>query len=101
MRSAEPSSPGGCGEGEEDDLGVADAFFEVGGEFQSFFFEVAEEEFFETGFIDGDLTVESFSTFLMSMSTQQTSLPVSAKQVPVTRPTYPVPITAIFIKMFL
>jgi hypothetical protein len=32
------------------------------------------------------------------MSTQVTLLPVSAKQVPVTNPTYPVPTTAIFIK---
>jgi hypothetical protein len=31
------------------------------------------------------------------MSMQVTELPVSAKQVPVTRPTYPVPTTAIFI----
>src|ERR1700761_9812713 len=39
----------------------------------------------------------SFCTFPASMSTQITSLPVSAKQVPVTKPTYPVPTTAIFI----
>jgi hypothetical protein len=32
----------------------------------------------------------------LSISTQITSFPVSAKQVPVTNPTYPVPITAIF-----
>src|SRR5580692_3395473 len=38
------------------------------------------------------------STFLASMSTQHTSLPDSAKQVPVTRPTYPVPMTAIFMR---
>ena len=31
-----------------------------------------------------------------SISTQVTSLPLSAKHVPVTRPTYPVPMTAIF-----
>src|SRR5947209_91022 len=31
-----------------------------------------------------------------SMSIQTTSLPRSAKQAPVTRPTYPVPMTAIF-----
>jgi hypothetical protein len=30
------------------------------------------------------------------MSTQVTLMPVSAKQVPVTRPTYPVPTTVIF-----
>src|SRR6185437_1869549 len=34
------------------------------------------------------------------MSTQITSLPVSARQVPVTRPTYPVPTTAIFMVLY-
>ncbi|MDB5156520.1 MAG: 3-deoxy-D-manno-octulosonic acid transferase, partial [Mucilaginibacter sp.] len=34
------------------------------------------------------------------ISTQITWLPVSARQVPVTKPTYPVPITAIFTKVF-
>jgi len=36
------------------------------------------------------------STFSASISTHTTLFPVSAKQVPVTKPTYPVPITAIF-----
>ncbi len=39
----------------------------------------------------------SRSIFEASVSTQTTSLPDSAKQVPVTSPTYPVPTTAIFI----
>src|SRR5690349_5667488 len=34
------------------------------------------------------------SIFFWSLSTQMTSLPLSAKQAPATRPTYPVPITA-------
>ena len=55
---------GGCGEREEDDLRFADAIFEAGGEFQAFFLEVAEEEFFETGFIDGDMTVDKAFHFL-------------------------------------
>ena len=36
------------------------------------------------------------SIFFLSISTQITLFPVSAKQVPVTRPTYPVPTTAMF-----
>ena len=35
--------------------------------------------------------------FDSSLSTQMTLFPVSARQVPTTRPTYPVPTTAIFI----
>src|SRR4051812_31033054 len=38
----------------------------------------------------------SISTLRASLSMQITSLPHSAKQVPVTSPTYPVPMTAIF-----
>src|SRR5689334_5793891 len=43
----------------------------------------------------------SLLTLLLSISTQVTSLPVSAKQVPVTNPTYPVPTTVIFIIDYL
>src|ERR1700756_2772346 len=39
-------------------------------------------------------------TFFSFISTQITWFPVSAKQVPVTKPTYPVPTTAIFTKVF-
>src|SRR5215813_12578755 len=38
-----------------------------------------------------------FSIFATSLSTHQTSFPLSAKQLPATSPTYPVPITAMFI----
>src|ERR1700731_4546781 len=40
------------------------------------------------------------STFLWSLSTQMTLCPTSAKQAPVTRPTYPEPIIAISIVWF-
>src|SRR5690606_22889290 len=43
----------------------------------------------------------SEATFSASRSTQTTLLPVSAKHVPATRPTYPVPITAIRIRCSL
>ena len=36
------------------------------------------------------------SILLIFVSTQVTSTPISAKQVPVTKPTYPVPTIAIF-----
>src|SRR5438128_9283787 len=39
-------------------------------------------------------------TLASLLSTQTTVLPVSAKQVPVTKPTYPVPTTAIFIMIY-
>jgi hypothetical protein len=39
----------------------------------------------------------SRAILLASISMQETIFPVSARQVPVTSPTYPVPITAIFI----
>src|SRR5262245_35681888 len=38
----------------------------------------------------------SVAIFFGLLSTQTTSLPLSARQVPVTSPTYPVPITATF-----
>ena len=41
---------------------------------------------------------ERLSTLRASMSTQTTVLPISAKQVPETRPTYPVPTTAMFMR---
>src|SRR6478752_6930305 len=41
----------------------------------------------------------SIRTFASTLSTQTTSLPVSARQAPTTRPTYPVPTTAIFIRV--
>src|SRR4026207_78953 len=41
----------------------------------------------------------SIRTFASTLSTQMTSLPVSAKQAPTTRPTYPVPTTAILIAL--
>ena len=41
----------------------------------------------------------SVAIFLSSLSMQVTSLPQSAKQVPVTSPTYPVPMKAIFISL--
>src|SRR6188472_399418 len=47
----------------------------------------------------GTLPLDSARTFVASLSTQTTSLPLSAKHTPATRPTYPVPTTAIF--MFL
>ena len=47
------------------------------------------------------LPADSRSTLFLSISTQVTILPVSAKQVPVTKPTYPVPITAIFMSIYL
>src|SRR5688572_10999598 len=37
-------------------------------------------------------------TLAGSLSTQMTSLPFSARQAPATRPTYPLPTTAIFIR---
>ncbi len=43
----------------------------------------------------------SASIFAASMSTQMTSLPLSAKQVPATSPTYPVPITQSFTRASL
>src|SRR3954465_8962546 len=46
----------------------------------------------------GMIPFSSFATFSELLSTQTTSLPLSAKQLPTTRPTYPVPITAIFIR---
>src|SRR6187431_3465948 len=46
----------------------------------------------------GILPARSVRIFVPSLSTQTTSLPLSAKQAPATSPTYPVPITAIFIR---
>src|SRR6478752_6882273 len=46
----------------------------------------------------GILPARSVRIFAPSLSTQTTSLPLSAKQAPATSPTYPVPITAIFIR---
>src|SRR6202012_4475763 len=51
-------------QGEEDDLGVFDTIFQAGGEFQSFFLEIAEEEFLQAGFIDGDLAVAELVYFI-------------------------------------
>ena len=45
--------------------------------------------------------LDNRATFEASISTQVTLLPVSAKHVPVTSPTYPVPTTAIFINKLL
>src|SRR6476660_7118552 len=46
----------------------------------------------------GIFPLRSIATLAASLSTQMTSLPVSAKQAPTTKPTYSVPITAIFIR---
>src|ERR1041384_494774 len=46
----------------------------------------------------GILPARSIRTFASSLSTQTTSLPLSAKHAPATSPTYPVPTTAIFIR---
>src|SRR5438270_12463159 len=46
----------------------------------------------------GILPARSMRTLASSLSTQITSLPLSAKHAPATRPTYPVPMTAIFIR---
>src|SRR5215475_4063161 len=46
----------------------------------------------------GILPARSVRIFAPSLSTQITSLPLSAKQAPATSPTYPVPMTAIFIR---
>src|SRR4051812_5830689 len=40
----------------------------------------------------------SISIFAATLSMQVTALPLSARQVPVTRPTYPLPTTAIFME---
>src|SRR5689334_3168687 len=46
----------------------------------------------------GILPARSIRTLASSLSTQTTSLPLSAKHAPATSPTYPVPTTAIFIR---
>src|SRR5256885_17186559 len=48
----------------------------------------------------GVLPARSPASFASSTSTQVTECPVSAKQVPATRPTYPVPTTAMRIDPF-
>jgi hypothetical protein len=45
----------------------------------------------------GILPAFNISIFLLSTSTHVTVIPISARQAPETNPTYPVPITAIFI----
>ena len=45
----------------------------------------------------GDIPEFNFSIFFLSLSTHITVFPKSEKQVPLTRPTYPVPIIHMFI----
>src|SRR5829696_574796 len=47
----------------------------------------------------GTLPLDSARTFAASLSTHTTSFPLSAKHTPATRPTYPVPTTAIFMSL--
>ena len=86
-------------DGDEHDVGPLDGVGQAGGEAQPLFGAVAPDELFEPGLVDRESCPGSAPRILAaSLSTQMTALPVSAKQAPTTSPTYPVPMTAIFMR---
>src|SRR5689334_15650964 len=96
-RSAEPSSPGGVGSASK----MSSESFTLSARLVVNFSRPSRKFRVNNFSSPGSKMVispfESLFTFSLSISTQITVFPVSAKQVPVTKPTYPVPITAIFI----
>ena len=97
-RSAEPSGPGGVPTARKIDLGAGDrraATSVVKRSRPSR--DVVRDQLVEPGLVDRDLAaLEARRSSPASMSPQMTSLPMSAKPAPATRPTYPVPMTQIF-----
>jgi hypothetical protein len=68
-------------------LAVRDAVGRRRRETQAFGFDIGFDERIEAGLVDRDFApIEAFD-FLASTSTHNTSLPASARQAPVTRPT--------------
>ena len=64
-----------------------DGLFDIGGEVQAAGGDIAPDHFLQPGFEDGDAAVFQDADFSGSTSRQSTSLPTSARQVPLTRPT--------------
>ncbi len=95
-RSALPSSPGGVGKAKKMTWAWATAGARSVVNSRRPCLELRSKRISRPGSKMGTSPLRMRSTLAASMSTQMTWLPVSAKQVPVTKPTYPVPTTAIF-----
>jgi hypothetical protein len=80
--------------------GVADCGVDIGREAQAPRVHVAAIIGSRPGSWIGTPPLCSTSILRASMSTHSTSLPTSARHVPVTSPTYPVPIIVIFMRNF-
>jgi hypothetical protein len=87
----------GRAHGQEHHLGLAHRRRDVGAEAQQAGGHVLLNHGAQAGLVDGHLAAHERVHLVGSSSTQWTVLPASARQVPVTSPTYPDPTTQIFI----
>ena len=86
---------------DEDHRGMRDRVVVARGELQAAGGDATRDHLVQPGFMNRDLARRCRrATFAASTSMQRTSLPTSARQAPVTSPTYPVPMTVSFILWF-